>query len=371
MLSENCRNQPTLRPIRKCLIVANTAHEAYEAAWARSLTELGVCVSTISATHYLPRGLWGWLEKRYQHGNDVARFNRHVTSMAINERPDVILVYQGTFCYPSTIRALSEKFFVVGYHNDDPTGRVVNRLSYDPYRHIRAALPHFHGFHSYRECSLEEVRALGIQRSEVLMPYYIPWLDYPRNLAPHEKARFGCDICFAGHYEPDSRGECLQEAVRTGLHVRVYGKHRSWRQVETMAGPNRLAVQKPVWGDDYRKALCGARVATCFFSKLNRDQYTRRAFEIPACGVFLLAERTAAMVELYREGREAEFFDCPEEFVAKAKYYLSNEAARNRIARAGQERAMSSGYDVRSRMQQWLHDVSEWKREQPAAKRAA
>jgi len=121
---------------------------------------------------------------------------------------------------------------------------------------------------------------------------------------------------------------------------------------------------KPIFyarGADYRRALCASKIGTCFFSRWNRDQYTTRSWEIPACGTFLLSERTPAMQEFYREGKEAEFFEGPEEFMDKVKFYLDNDAARKRIAAAGYARVIASGNDIYSRMRQWLADVTDWR----------
>ncbi|MCP3965754.1 MAG: glycosyltransferase family 1 protein [Lentisphaerae bacterium] len=91
-----------------------------------------------------------------------------------------------------------------------------------------------------------------------------------------------------------------------------------------------------------------------------RDQYTRRTFEIPACGAFLLAERTPVMQQLYEEGKEAEYFETPEEFVEKCKYYLKHENKRRQISKAGMIKALTAGYDVNSRMRQWVNDIKDW-----------
>ncbi len=69
------------------------------------------------------------------------------------------------------------------------------------------------------------------------------------------------------------------------------------------------------------------------------------------------------MQEFYSEGKEAEFFEGPEEFIDKAQFYLRDEAARKRIAAAGYARVIASGNDIYGRMRQWLADITEWRDE--------
>ena len=61
-------------------------------------------------------------------------------------------------------------------------------------------------------------------------------------------------------------------------------------------------------------------------------------------GTFLLAERTALHQELLEEGKEAEFFDSDDEMLDKARFYLKNNEARQRVAAAGRIRCEQSGY---------------------------
>jgi hypothetical protein len=68
-----------------------------------------------------------------------------------------------------------------------------------------------------------------------------------------------------------------------------------------------------------------------------------RIVDVPASGSFLLSDYSATAAELFEAGREIEFFHSPEELREKLAYYLANDAARERIALAGYEKARKLG----------------------------
>ena len=109
--------------------------------------------------------------------------------------------------------------------------------------------------------------------------------------------------------------------------------------------------------DEYPVALSAAKICLGLLSKRFPETLTTRSFEIPACGTFLLGERTDDHCALFEEGVEAEFFASAEELTDKLRYYLSNPSQRAQIAAAGRERFVRSGYDRVSRFRQMLEIV--------------
>ena len=346
-------------PIRSVLIARSAFGVYYEPALNRAINELGV-QSRIFETHAYFSGLCGRIQQHFLRGPAIQRANRDLIEAVNRDRPDVTLFYQGHHFGRATLKQIRASTFIAGIHNDNPFSE---RNVLFRYRLLKPALPFYNAYHPYRDNNVSEFQAAGIQWVKVLMSYYLPWLDYPRCLDSHEKKQWSCELVYAGHSEPDQRIECFSLAVREGVVTRIYGGPRYWkRALPSDVLPN-VGSLSHLAGEDYRKALCGAKIAACFFSKWNKDQFTRRVFEIPACGVFMLAERTAIMQMLYEEGSEAEFFSSPAEFMDKLRFYLRHEDARRRIAAAGYRRATTSGYDIYSRMRQWLADVSQWREE--------
>ena len=63
----------------------------------------------------------------------------------------------------------------------------------------------------------------------------------------------------------------------------------------------------------------------------------------------MLHERTDEVQEYFVDGEECAMFSDTEEMVEKIDYYLRNDDARQRIARAGYERCLRSGYSIDDR----------------------
>jgi len=82
----------------------------------------------------------------------------------------------------------------------------------------------------------------------------------------------------------------------------------------------------------------GSKIALCFLAKIYPDQITYRTFEVPACGGFMLAQRTAEQLRFFAEGREAAYFSNQAEMLDKIRFYLDHVDLRKKIAAAGLRR---------------------------------
>jgi spore maturation protein CgeB len=111
---------------------------------------------------------------------------------------------------------------------------------------------------------------------------------------------------------------------------------------------------RPFWGDDYARAICAFDINLCFLRKCNRDRQTTRSIEIPACGAFMLAERTDEHLRLFEEGKEAEFFSTEGELLDKTRYYLEHGDSRRNIAARGIQRCVRDAYSYPERLQKVL-----------------
>ncbi len=163
----------------------------------------------------------------------------------------------------------------------------------------------------------------------------------------------GRDVGFVGGFERD-RAEQITYLAEQGIPVRIYGSY--WERWPNLH-PLITIKGKGVFGDEYTKAICATKINLGFLRKLNRDLQTQRSVEIPACGGFLLAERTDEHLALFEEGQEAEFFASNEELLEKVKYYLAHPEQRQRIAAAGRERCLRSGYSYQDRLRTILAQV--------------
>jgi glycosyltransferase involved in cell wall biosynthesis len=70
------------------------------------------------------------------------------------------------------------------------------------------------------------------------------------------------------------------------------------------------------------------------------DIVTMRVFDVLACGAFILADRSEALLELFVEDKEIVCFETPDEARDKIRFYLTHENERQRIMQAGHRKAI-------------------------------
>jgi spore maturation protein CgeB len=220
----------------------------------------------------------------------------------------------------------------------------------------RAALPFYDFVFVTREVNVAEVAPIN-PHVEFFPFAYHPKFHRPVAIPP----AFDTDVVFVGTWEAE-RCHLLEQLVqRVPARYAIWGSHWSGAGKNSPLRP--YLIGRDALLDDQCRALGGAKISLAFLRKLNRDDYTQRTFEIPACGGLLLAERTARHASFYREGIEAEFFDpqSPEELIEKVRSLLADPARRQAIRDAGKQALERQHHTYRDRLERLLQIHSQAK----------
>ena len=340
------------------LIVGAWSWPQYEHSFARGLQESGIEIKKLSTSVFFI-GVIGKIQNKFPLPVvALFRLNRAIKLSVRKHKPNFVLFWRPTNIFPNTINYI-EKIGVktISYNNDDPFGsRIANHA---PWHHYFLwfwyfkSLNYFSYNFFYRQINCHEAKELGVSHAEVLLPYFIPWRDKPTILNSSELKTYQTDVVFIGHFESDGRKDSIRAILDADIKIKIWGDE-SWSRKTLGDLFERLSPILPAEGENYSKALCGAKICLCFLSKLNRDSYTRRCFEIPACGRLLLTERSKELMQLFKEDKEACFFSTNEELVKKIRWLLNNPDIIERIAQAGQKRCLKDNHDVVSRAKQFL-----------------
>src|SRR5437763_1533564 len=112
-------------------------------------------------------------------------------------------------------------------------------------------------------CGPTELPALGARRVSFVDKAYDRHLHRPIVPAPDQASAFGADIGFIGSYE-DVRGRKLLALAGAGFSVRVWGN--GWERMND-SHPRLRLERRPLFNEDYVKAICATRINLCFLRK--------------------------------------------------------------------------------------------------------
>ena len=283
---------------------------------------------------------------------DFVGINRTILHEIGRVRPDMLWIEKGNTVYPRTLRAVrkaSPGTKIIGYVEDDMFA-LHNRSWYFTY-----GLQHYSCVFTTKSynCNPDELPALGARRAVLINNTYDIRSHMPVAVTPAEAEALGADVGFIGTYEAERAQSMLYLAER-GVPVRVWGN--GWHGLKGRH-PNLTIEDHAIYGHNYATAICATKINLCFLRKANRDLQTTRSVEIPACGAFMLAERTTEHQRLFKEGVEAEYFGSDAELLDKVKYYLEHERERKAVAENGRQRCVSDQYDHYVLLRKILRDL--------------
>ncbi|HYG76497.1 MAG TPA: glycosyltransferase [Planctomycetota bacterium] len=282
---------------------------------------------------------------------DAAGVNEQILAHAAQKKFDVLWLDKALTVMPETLarmRTLQPDCRILGYSPDDMAA---------PHNHspqFLAHLKYYSVFFTTKSYGVGELKQLGCPAVEFIGNAYDEHTHRPLEVNEANRARLGGPVGFIGTWEAD-RGNSMLALARAGITVRIWGN--GWSQ-QRRRDANMLIERRAVYGDEYALAISAFDINLTFLRKINRDQQTQRSVEIPACGAFMLAERTDEHCALFEEGKEADYFDSDAELISKVRYYVDHPEERRRIAQAGRERCLRDGYSYRERLATMLREFA-------------
>ena len=280
------------------------------------------------------------LEFRACMGPEVDRINRDILAAAQGFRPDVVWCDKVLWMRPSTLKILqAQGVFCFSYMIDNFFGP-----RRDPgWRLYAKTIPLYDLHCTQRDSNLRDYRGAGARDVIKVQTAFEPSIHFPPD-PPFTDIQRDRGVSFIGS-SYDDRATTLTRLHQDGVPVSVSGNPRHWTRDLQPDVLKAIVTDGELYGRDYRETIWRSKINLSFLTHSNQDEFVHKSFEIAACGGLLLAERSPGHMERFAEDQEAVFFTGYDELLAKIGQYLPDEAARNRIGLAGQQRAWSSGYD--------------------------
>jgi len=249
------------------------------------------------------------------------RINEHFINHIKSDAYDAILVITGWHLSVKSIEtAKKHARCILNWSMEELFNNVfsafINTETYNKYDIIFS--PRQHLFKQYL--------SKGIKRIEYLPFFYYPQ-HYPIVPTGKDKELWGSDIAFMGTWSKE-REKVLK--MLEGHKVKIWGG--GWNKSHNKFKHKFTITNKIAWLEDMSKVVNSTKIIVDTLTKEQNDKINMKNYQIPACGGFLLSQRTDEILALFEEDKEIVCYDSYEELKDKCEYYLLHGEDRKKIA---------------------------------------
>lgn len=313
--------------------------ELYGAAFRR----LGFAVSIVgiepretqpARMHERIRGLRAQLSRR---GLPPDKKAPHLIETAKSLRPLLTIVTRGERLKADTVREIRKlsSLGCVNIYTDAPfaiPGRSAAQL-FDSLSEYTAVFP-------FSKALIPVFFQLGAKA--------VHWLPFAYSADVHLATR---NIRF-GQAEPliyvGSWGTLVERWLEplASMGLRIYGN--GWHHLASRSPLRKCLVPGKGVGRAMRDVIRGALITVNFVRAEHGCAHSMKTFEIPACGGFMVTNRTDEQEFFFRDKEHCLYFDRPADLLNTVSYFLNAHESREEIARQGHERVLPHNYEARA-----------------------
>lgn len=306
----------------------------------KAIARNGALIEVVDEFYHIPleaRNLVSKVIAKLSRNQFVREYNREILAKFQVFQPDIVLVYKGAFVYPETLELMKKQGIPLVNFFPDVSFRAHGAL-------LPKTLPLYHHIFTTKTFGITDLKSqLGISSASFIPHGFDPDIHRPiaQSLIPEE---FFCEVSFIGTYSP--KKESLLASIVEKLpdvKLKIWGEQ--WHK-STRALLKPFIQGRQILGDLYAAAISASSINLGFLSEKvsgasSGDLITSRTFHIPASGGFMLHERNDQSITYYKEDEEAAFFDDEVELVLKIKKFLNQPELREKIRKAGCQRALN------------------------------
>lgn len=248
-------------------------------------------------------------------------------------KPDIIFILKGEALFASTIRWIKRysKARVINFYPDNP----FTFWNGNSNKEVLESLPWYDLFLIWSEELIPLLYAAGAQAVRYF-PFGFDDSIFSQSL--HKINSFYYDVCFVGSWEP-SREVWLTALAKSGVASRIVVWGNGWGKCAGLAGVVQGAA---VYYKELVHVLTSSKIVLNFIRAQNMNAHNMRTIEVPACGAFLLSQRTSEQAfRLFKEDESIGCFGSQEECIEKVNWYLHHENIREKVALLGNKRAQA------------------------------